>query len=187
MRIKRFLSAEDRHAIGHAVKEAEIKTSRRIVPVIVFRSSRYDWIGYRAAILGWVVASAVAAWFYFFRPFMIDLWEFEALQVAGMLIGWIVSRFPFGVRLLVSEHTLALEVDHAAHAAFMHHGLMNTPERNGVLIYVSLRERRVRAFTRKWETGTGSRKWLVSWMESVAGARPRELLRRLKWCLTPNG
>jgi putative membrane protein len=171
-KLKRFLSHEEQHAISLAVKEAEARSSSEIVPVVVLRSSRYDWIGYRAAIIGWAVASVVALWFYYFRPFMVDLWDIEALQLAGLLLGWVLSRFPFGVRWLVPEHTLALEVDHAAHTAFMHHGLMNTKERNGILIYVSLRERRVLILAdRGVHEKVGQEYWKSEVARIVAGIR----------------
>jgi putative membrane protein len=143
MRLKRFISASDRHAIENAVRAAEKNTSGQIVPAVVLRSSRYDWIGYRAALLGWVAATMVVIAAYYYRPFLLDFWETLALQVSGIVLGWILSRFHFGVRLFVSDHVLADEVSHAAHASFVHHGVVNTQDRNGVLVFVSLRERRV--------------------------------------------
>lgn len=143
MRLKRFISAHDRHAIDAAVREAEGKTSGEIVPAIVLRSSRYDWIGYRAALLGWLAATIVAFWAYFRWPFTVGLWDVEIFQVIGLFVGWLLSRFSFGARLFVPKRTLAEEVSHAAHASFLRHGLMNTRDRTGVLLFVSLRERHV--------------------------------------------
>jgi putative membrane protein len=148
-KLKKFLSAQDRHAIENAVREAEAKTSGEIVPVVTARSSHYDWIGYRASLIGWAAASLLILWAHFFRPFMLEFWEAEALQVTGLVAGWLLSRFSFGIRLLVPDVVLEEEVDHAAAASFMRNGLSNTRDRTGVLIFVSLRERRVRILADK--------------------------------------
>jgi putative membrane protein len=41
------------------------------------------------------------------------------------------------------------EVKQAAHVSFLRHGLMNTRDRTGVLVFVSLRERRVQILADK--------------------------------------
>ncbi|MGZ3652166.1 MAG: TPM domain-containing protein [Bdellovibrionota bacterium] len=143
MRLKKFISATERHAIENAIREAEKKTSGQIVPTVVASSSHYDWIGYRAALLGWLAALLLALFLHYFRPFLLDFWELQAFQISGVVMGWLLSRFRFGVRLLVPEQALAEEVNHAAYASFVRNGVMNTHDRTGVLIFVSLRERRV--------------------------------------------
>ncbi len=143
MKLKKFISATERKAIENAVREAERLTSGEIVPAVVEKSSRYEWIGYRSALIGWACATALTIWLHNFRPFALDFWEVQATQALGLLVGWFFSKFRFGLRLLVAEPILAEEVLQAAQRSFLKNGLMNTRDRTGVLVFVSLRERRV--------------------------------------------
>ena len=143
MKLKKFISAKERHAIETAVHEAEKHTSGQIVPAVVASSSRHDWLGHRGALLGWLAATFVTFAHYVYRPFVIEPWELQALPIVGLILGWALSRFSLGVRLLAHEGALAAEVSQAAHASFVRNGVANTRDRTGVLIYVSLRERRV--------------------------------------------
>lgn len=143
MRLKNFISAEQRHAIENAVREAEQHTSGQIVPAVVAASSRHDWLGHRGALLGWLAATIVTFGLYVYRPFLIEPWELQALPILGLVAGWALSRFSLGVRLLAHPAALAAEVNQAAHASFVRNGVSNTHDRTGVLIFVSLRERRV--------------------------------------------
>jgi putative membrane protein len=143
MRLKKFISAKERHAIETAIHEAETHTSGQIVPAIVASSSRHDWLGHRGALLGWLAATLVTFGHYLYRPFLIEPWELQALPILGLLAGWGLSRFSLGVRILAHEGALAAEVNQAAHASFVRNGVANTKDRTGVLIFVSLRERRV--------------------------------------------
>lgn len=143
MKLKKFLSDSDRRAIEAAVREAESRTSGEIVPTVVESSASYGWIAYRAAFAGWLAATLVAIWAHVYHPFMLEFRDTLLLQIGGLLLGWGISLLPFATRLLVSRAALAEEVDQAAHVSFVRHGLMNTRERTGVLIFVSLREHRV--------------------------------------------
>lgn len=172
MRLKKFISATDRHAIENAVREAEKKTSGEIVPAVVLRSSRYDWIGYRAALLGWVAATLVTLACHYYLPFLLEFWDALALQIFGLVAGWLLSRFSFGARFLVSNETLSEEVAHAAHSSFLRYGLMNTKDRTGVLIFVSLRERRVQILADKGiHEKVGEEFWKVEVERVVEGIR----------------
>ncbi|HEY8278363.1 MAG TPA: TPM domain-containing protein [Bdellovibrionota bacterium] len=143
MRLKKFISAEERKKLEAAVREAEAKSSGEIVPAVVERSSTYAWVGYRAALLGWAVASLVALWAHYYRPFLFEFWETQAMQAGGLLLGWLFSRSRFALKILVSGELMAEEVKEAAQAAFLKHGLANTRDRTGVLLFVSLKEHRV--------------------------------------------
>ena len=170
MRLRKFISATERKAIENAVRDAEKKTSGQIVPAIVASSSRYDWIGYRAALVGWAAASLVVLWLHFYRPFLLEFWETQSLQMGGLVVGWLLSRFRFGVRLLVHEKVLAEEVSHAAYASFVRNGLMNTRDRTGVLLFVSLREGRVQILADKGiHEKVGERFWKAE-ADRIVGA-----------------
>jgi putative membrane protein len=125
------------------VHEAEKHTSGQIVPAVVASSSRHDWLGHRGALLGWFAATLVTFGHYIYQPFVIESWQLQAFPIIGLIAGWGLSRFSLGVRLLAHPAALAAEVNQAAHASFVRNGVANTKDRTGVLIYVSLRERRV--------------------------------------------
>jgi putative membrane protein len=163
-RHKKFFSSSARKAIEAAVKEAEAKTSGEIVPVVARRCAQHDWIGYRAALIGWLAATLVALWMHYRRPFVLGYGEELALQALGLLAGWALSRFRWGLRLFVPEHVLANEVEQAAQLAFLRHGLANTRHRTGVLVYVSLRERRVHILADK---GIHAKVGEAFWKEEV--------------------
>lgn len=143
MKLKKFINEEERKAIEHAVKEAEGRTSGEIVPLVVEASSDYSWIVYRAVFFGWLAASVVAGWVQYRFPFALGFWGIFCYQAVGIFLAWIISRTRWGMRLLVSEEAISEEVRETAQSAFFKHGLVNTRDRTGVLIFVSLKERRV--------------------------------------------
>jgi putative membrane protein len=143
MKLEKFISAEERKSIEKAVREAERRTVGEIVPVMVESSSHYGWLGYHGALLGWASAVALSIALHVARPFFLGFWENLGLQLLGLVIGWAFSRFSFGLRLLAHERVLAEEVSQAAQRSFLKNGLRNTRDRTGVLLFVSLRERRV--------------------------------------------
>jgi putative membrane protein len=140
---RKFFSNEDMKAIETAVHAAEEGTCGEVVPVVVESSSSYDWLAYRTALLGLLVGSACAAYFHFFHPFVFEFWATFLFQGLGVVSGWLLSRTRWGVRVLLDERLMAEEVREAAQAAFLRHGLVDTRDRTGVLVFVSLLERRV--------------------------------------------
>lgn len=143
MNVDQFFDENGKRAIEAAVKDAEANSSGEIVPAVVGASSAYHWVGYRAAFLGWMAASLVTFFVHWRHPFALEFWAIYAAQVAGIVLGWFFSRTGAGFRFLVAKEAIDEEVLETARSAFVHHGLMNTRHRTGVLIFVSLKERRV--------------------------------------------
>lgn len=143
MIMDKFFDESGKRAVEAAVKEAEAESSGEIVPAVVAASSDYHWVGYRAAFLGWLAASLVTFFVHWRYPFALDFWNVYLVQAAGIVLGWAFSRTPFGFRFLISKAAIDEEVLETARSAFVAHGLMNTRERTGVLLFVSLREHRV--------------------------------------------
>ena len=146
---KNFISEQEKKAIEDAVAEAEAKSSGEIVPMIVSRSSRYDWLGTRGAFTGWMAFFLIGLWLHFYLPFAFEYWETQGLQLLGLFLGWMVGRSRLGVKLFAAKEVLAEEVSQAAHVAFLEHGLVNTRDRTGILIFISLMERRVQILADK--------------------------------------
>jgi len=149
-----LFSDDDRKAISAAVAEAEKKTAAEIVPVIATVSDRYE----RAEdLVGIAVAStAVAAvWTMFQRVQPGADWDsgpdlavhvvyILAIFAGGWAVGILLAKMLPGLkRLAVSKQTSLARVLIAAHHAFESLHVKGTKGATGVVIYVSLFERRV--------------------------------------------
>ena len=147
----KLFNADDRKAVSSAVAEAEKKTSAEIVPVVATTSDAYeraeDLVGLAMAVL-----AVPAAWSQFHRLPMDWNAEESVVQVpfvlAAMVGGWVVGVFlaramPWLKRLFVSRRKMTARVLIAAHHAFDSLHAHKTAGGTGVVIYVSLFERRV--------------------------------------------
>ena len=151
--VSRRFTDDEFARINAAVRSAESRTSAEIVPVIARSSGRYDrpedlvglWIG--AVSLGlvwwlWPVGEAtVGAW---------DSpgtgWELVALLAAlvgGFLVGaCFASRVTWLRRLFTPARQMVEEVESRAREVFFDQRVHHTAGGSGVLLYVSLFERR---------------------------------------------
>jgi putative membrane protein len=128
------------------VREVETRSAGEIVPYAVERSDRYARAVWTAATLGALagaLAAALIRWAGDFWGGPVALWI--ALPPAtGTALGWLaVFAFPALRRLLVSPEVLAERVRQRATEAFLAEEIFRTRDRTGILIFVSLFERRV--------------------------------------------
>jgi putative membrane protein len=153
MNAEHFLSKEERESVENAVAEAEKKTSAEIVCAVATESGRYDRaesiVGLAVGLIFLSMANAVI-------PGM-SLTEGSWTVQQGIPLGWqalmLVMGFIAGSglatywhplrRMFVSEQEIEEEVSRASAYVFSLGKLTGTRERSGVLIYVSLFERRV--------------------------------------------
>ena len=140
MKVDRLITLEDRKRIERAVADAESRTSAEIVPMILEESDSYPHLALMGAIFGYVVLLAAALWL---LPEIETLHQF-AILIVGMFLGGLAGRYlaPFR-RLLLSRHVAQTEVHQRAIQFFFEHGLTRTRDRTGILIFLSLLERRV--------------------------------------------
>lgn len=143
---RHFLSAADRATIAAAVEAAEKKTSGEIVPMVVSSSYAYPM----ADVIGGVALSLPAA--FLLTPLVggglwmgtWNLWVFLGVFVLLFLAGQaIVRRSLVLKRLFIANREIDAEVEEAAITSFFKKGLYRTREETGVLIFISLFERRV--------------------------------------------
>jgi len=126
--------------LAATISEIESKTDAEIVVVVRGRSGPYRHADY---IFGAIVAF-VGLMFVLFSP-----WEFHTYWipfdvVALFLVGaWVSSRGYFIRRLLTTRKFQAEAARTGAAARFYEAGIANTAAENGVLIYLSLLERRL--------------------------------------------
>jgi putative membrane protein len=138
-----MFSEQDRHKIRAAVHAAEKQTRGEIVPMVVPISGRYE----AANLLGGLLALLTLAcllllervgWGLSFSPPVVLLGV-----LAAYILGRLAGAWPVLLRRLTPDHQMALQVRRRAEAAFYEHGLHKTREGSGILIMISLMERRV--------------------------------------------
>ncbi len=142
-----FLSHEDRGKIIQAVREAEQGTAGEIVPMVVSQSNSYpmaDMIGGGVIALpaAWALSRFIGARFLISDP---NHWLFLGiLTLCFVMFHQACKRILWLKRLFISQKEIEEEVDEAATLHFFREGLHQTRERTGILIFISVFERRVR-------------------------------------------
>jgi len=182
MRAEQLFDAAARDAIEQAVHEAERRTSGEIVPVVTDRS--YDYAGVRAvaaALLAFAASAVVLA-----LPVDAVLCVPPAQVIAFALGYWLAGRRAL-LRQLIPNDIREQAVDRGARLAFLEHGLVETRDRTGILIYISLLEHRVevladRGIDRVVEPGT----WdgvVDTILQGIAESRAEEgLVEAIRMC-----
>src|SRR5207237_2144511 len=127
-------------AIGAAVREVEARTNAEIVVAVRGRSGTYRHADY---LFGAIIAF-IGLLFVLFSPFEFHtFWipfDVIALFVAGAFVS---SRGDWIRRLLTTKTFRARAARAGASAMFYEAGIANTSAENGLLIYLSLLERRM--------------------------------------------
>ena len=139
------LSAEDEAAIRGAVELAERESGAELVPVLAESSDGYAVADWRAAAVGAFLGAVVGSlglggggWGGASR------WTAPFAAAAGALLALTAAAVPAVRRALSGRAELDRRVDAAAAGEFLRHEVFRTRDRSGILIYVSLFERRVR-------------------------------------------
>ena len=145
MPVEPLFSETDLEAVRRAVAAAEGETSGEIVPFVVDASDAYEgalWKGTALGALGSAVLAAVL-------HFVFGLWGAGALWVglpaaAGGAVGFLVTALmPAVKRALIPTDVLDRRVRRRAAVAFVEEEVFNTEDRTGILLLLSLFERRV--------------------------------------------
>jgi putative membrane protein len=141
--LKRYLKESDIAKISEAVRLAETKTSGEIIPMIVRQSTP---TGHIPIIYGLLI---------FCSLLIIDLetslsnwdvnymWTLPTVAIGSFLVGTVVSKFNWTKRLFLSNRDMQAEVMERAELEFYRGRFNETAAHTGVLIFVSLLERRV--------------------------------------------
>ncbi len=142
-----LLPAADLERIEAAVHEAEKDSAGEIVPYIVARSDPYEEAPWKGAAWSLLVAAlalgATRAWSGGWGPSAAPLWDALLVAAAGAG-GWLAGRFISPLtRLLVGSHVLDLRVRRRAAVAFVEAEVFRTAARTGILLLISVFERRV--------------------------------------------
>jgi putative membrane protein len=143
----------ERERIRRAVQQAELVTKGEIVPMIVPASALYREASYR---MGFMLALLVLALLLTIEIYWLP-WGWHAGNAGWLLLAVVLAygfgqwlgRVPEVIRLVTSRERMAHKVTLRAEQAFYKHGLHNTKGRTGILILVSLLERRVHVLADK--------------------------------------
>jgi putative membrane protein len=138
------ISDSEKTQIKNLITEKEALTDCEIVPMIVQASSNYQSAHLRMAIL----VSFLFSLALYYSPLYLDnpiylLW----IQLPGLLVGYLLCFLPFFKRLFSTKSEMNHEVTLNAYEVFMHHNLHLTKNHNGILIFISRFERKIRIVT----------------------------------------
>lgn len=136
-----IISNKDREIIKSFIKEAESKTRSEIVPMVVHHSDIYPAAHFRAAI---IVSFLFSLALYFSPLSIINPIYFLWIQIPGLFLGYFLGQFPFITRLLITKAEIEQEVTQKGHEAFFNYNLHLTEHHNGVLILISMMERKIK-------------------------------------------
>lgn len=146
------IGEEGRLAVEEAIAEAEGKTSAEIICAVATESGRYDrgeaLFGLMTGAFGVLLVHGArlyrhpeGSWDEL--PALGPLWQLWILA-AGFLVGLLLaSNFPLLRGWLVSAQEEEEEVARSAAVVFATAGVATTAGRTGLLVYISLRERRL--------------------------------------------
>jgi putative membrane protein len=144
--IRKLFSESDLEAVRTAVREAERGTAGEIVPYVVPASDHYTGAVWKGAALGALLGPLLALAAYRLGGFWgthLDLW-IVLPAAAGGAAGFLLAAFvPPVKRGLAGREMLEARVHQRAAAAFLAEEVFRTRERTGILLFVSLFERRV--------------------------------------------
>jgi putative membrane protein len=128
-----------RARVAEAVRRAEALSRGQLVPVVVEKSDAYPEVRYRGALLASGVAAAVVVALGLALPPA----ELVLVEVAAGLLGALASLWSPVERLLAGRRSRNEAARARAVRAFHEHGLHDTAEGTGVLVFASLFEREV--------------------------------------------
>jgi putative membrane protein len=152
-RASKMFTTEDRRRITRAVADAESKTAAEIVPIVATESDRYDRAEDTVGVLAGIFAMAIAWQLFQGEDPARGGWDGLSLALplpmlvlillAGVVIGTVVAaRVAWLRRLFANPRHREAAVDGRAAQLFSDRRIHHAPSESGVLVYVSLFERR---------------------------------------------
>jgi putative membrane protein len=145
--MRQILSEADRNLLNEQIAETEMRTNAQIVLATIKRSDNYTEIPWKAFSLGISLMG--------FTVFLVDLFLLNwitggiilfsvvSILATGILSVLLTILFPGFARLFLSESRKEAETMQYAESLFLGHELFATDGRRGVLLLVSLFERKV--------------------------------------------
>ncbi|MFO7369092.1 MAG: TPM domain-containing protein [Bacteroidales bacterium] len=145
--MKNILSQSEKDHLNQLVVKAEKHVDAQIVLAVVKRSDSYSEVPWKAFAIGTSVAglllfglnAVIPSWY---SPTRVHI-ALAATLATGIFLALLTVFIPLFARLLLSSHQAETEVKQYAESIFISHEVFATHKRNGVLLFVSLFERKV--------------------------------------------
>jgi len=143
--MERFLSQAERQKIESCIRAAETRTRGEIMVVVVGSSYHYPGADLRAAAaFAFPIAVALTPFLgglFWAGPY--NIWIFLGALIPMFLVFQAaVKKIPSLKRIFISAREMETEVQEAAEIQFYKKGVYRTREETGVLLYVSVFERK---------------------------------------------
>ena len=144
--VKQFLSDDQRARVNAAVEKAEKLTAGEIVVMFISASYHYPMANVIGATtfaipLALIFTPVIGGWLWIGNQ---NMWLFLGLlTVFFVLFHEIIKHLLWLKRYFISRKEIDAEVKEAAVTHFFHHGLYRTRDKTGVLVLISVFERRV--------------------------------------------
>ncbi len=120
--------------VKNCIEKIENKTRAEIVPAILKSSDKYPATYYRSGLF--------FSSFFFITSFLIfHEWRLKAL-IVGYILGLLLCFIPFVKRLFIFRPELEEETLQKAYEVFLEHKIHQTKNRSGVLVFLSVFEKR---------------------------------------------
>ncbi len=154
-----YLSAEDHHRIGDAIKAAEATTAGEIVCVLARASS--DYMSYATA---WSALIALIAPWLLIALTSFSVYEILLAQVVIFVALFLILSESSLSRVLVPRRARRVHAHRAAMEQFVIRRMTRKQNRAGVLIFVSLAERYARIVA---DDGIASKVHQSVWQDAI--------------------
>ena len=165
-KIKALLGPGGLERIEKAVAAAEAGTSGEIATYIAWQSDSYPEAEWKGAALGAAAACLALLGFDLYDPLWQPLsWLLSAVLAAAALGALAGRLIPPLRRRLIGRQRLSTLVHRRAEEVFLHNELFKTEERTGILIFVSVFERRAVVVA---DTGINAKVSPADWEQAVS-------------------
>jgi putative membrane protein len=135
------ISDQEKNEIKKLIASTETKAACEIVPMVVDISDNYPAAHFRLAI---IVSFIFSLGLYYSPLSFINPIYYLWIQIPGLIAGYLLANIKFFKRLFITRHEMNQEVTQRAYEAFMHHNLHLTKGHNGLLIFISTFERKIK-------------------------------------------
>lgn len=145
--MKQTLSDHDRNRLDGLISEVEKRTGTQIVLSVIQRSDSYAELPWKSFALGTSVTGLLvfildvlsSGWF----PGITVLMAVAGVLAGGAILALLSVLIPGFAKLFLSAFRAEVEVRQYAESLFLSHELFTTSKRTGILVLVSLFERKV--------------------------------------------
>ena len=145
--MKQILSNQDRSRLEARVAETEKRTQTQIVLTVIRRCDSYAELPWIAFALGVSIAGLLLLllnwWLVDWYPHVTALITVVGVLACGALLSLLTVLIPRFAKCFLSNHRAEMEVQQYAKSLFLDRELFVTQKRTGILLLVSLFERRV--------------------------------------------